>query len=181
MIKKILFTIILLTTLTISLLQTPITIFAQDTHQKTKVSYLLADTETTKDTTTTPITGGVNPPVALQNSNQDTGDETNIGILVFVSKLFRVATIVAGFIIVGNFIFAGFIYLSSNGDVSAHTKVADKIMWSVVGLIIIISAYTIAGLVGLVFFNDAGFVFNPKLGSAVEESSYLFMIGYHIV
>lgn len=86
-----------------------------------------------------------------------------IGIMLFVSTLIQVATIVAGIWVLFNLIFAGYTYLTSSGDSSAHGKVRDSISMSIIGLIIIVIAYSVIGIIGLLFFGDAGFIINPQV------------------
>lgn len=86
-----------------------------------------------------------------------------IGILAFVSAIINLLTIVAGIWVLFNFVLAGYQYITSSGDTSAHGKVRDRITMSVLGLIIIASAYTIMAVIGLLFFGNAAFFLNPTL------------------
>ena len=64
-----------------------------------------------------------------------------------------------------NFILAGFTYVTSSGDPSAIEKIGSKLTLSVVGLAIIIASYTIAAVIGLILFGDAGFIISPEIPS----------------
>lgn len=90
----------------------------------------------------------------------------DIGIIFFISNLIKVFAVVMGIWVVFNVILAGYIYLTSSGDASAHDKVRTQITNSVIGLILIVMSYTIGGLIGLLFFGDATFILNPKLPDA---------------
>jgi hypothetical protein len=94
---------------------------------------------------------------------QETQAPGDIGLLVFISRLIRIGTVISGLWTVGNLLLAGYTYASSKGDAAAHTKVRDIITLSAVGLMIIITSYTIAGVLGLLLFNDATYIINPKL------------------
>lgn len=85
----------------------------------------------------------------------------DIGLLTFISMLIKLGTIIAGIWALFNFIFAGYTYITSSGDSGAHTKVKDKITMSVLGLALIVATYTIIGVIGLIFFGDAGYILNP--------------------
>jgi len=111
------------------------------------------------------IIGGVEPPVAVQNINSASGGE--IGLIFFLSRMIRFGTIVAGIFVIWNFVAAGFTYISSAGNADAHVKVRDKITWSVIGILVIVSAYTIAGIIGLVYFKDPTFILNPQIEGAI--------------
>ena len=105
------------------------------------------------------ILGGVEAPDSIAKLNSTSG----IGILSFLSRLLNFGAIIGGIIVVGNFIGAGLMYISGAGNTDTHVKVRDRITYSVIGLLIIVSAYTIMGLMGLIFFKDATFLLNPRL------------------
>lgn len=108
--------------------------------------------------------GGVAAPTAIANINSTTG----IGLLAFISKLLNFGAIVGGIIVMLNFVSAGMMYISGAGNTETHTKVRDKITYSIIGIIIIVSAYTIVGLAGLIFFQDATYLLNPRLQGAFD-------------
>lgn len=103
--------------------------------------------------------GTIEPPqgVAAYNTGAD------IGILIFLTRIIQLIFVVAGIWVIYNIISAGFIYLGSEGDPKAHSKVKDQITMSVIGLLIIVSAYGFASLIGLIFFNNPTFILNPIL------------------
>lgn len=108
------------------------------------------------------IFGTIQPPAGVREIQEQVGPD-NIGIIFFASNLVRLATVVAGIWVMFNFISAGWIYITSGGDASAHEKVSEKITQSLIGLAIVALAYTIAGLIGLLIFGDAGFILRPTL------------------
>ncbi|MFZ1721057.1 MAG: hypothetical protein WAU07_00975 [Microgenomates group bacterium] len=95
------------------------------------------------------------------------GTTTASGLVVFASRAMQVASIVAGIFMMINLVRAGFIYITKFDQVSAHQDVRDLLTYSVVGLVIMVSAYAGGGLIGLVFFGDASFVLSPTLEGAV--------------
>ena len=114
------------------------------------------------------IVGEVQPPGGIRTLNaagnpSDPSGYNSIGLIFFLSQLLRLATIVAGIWVMFNFIFAGLIYVSSNGDAAAHGKVSEKITYSVIGILIIVVAYTLAAIVSLLFFGDASYILSPTL------------------
>lgn len=90
-----------------------------------------------------------------------TGDARGIGIFIFLSRILQLTTIVAGIIILFNFIISGFTYLTAEGNPKAHETVRNRVTYSVIGILIIVCAYTITGLIGLIFFGDASYILNP--------------------
>ena len=97
------------------------------------------------------------------NIDAANGNGINIGILVFASKLLKLVNIVAGLLIFVNFVSAGYTYITSAGNTSLYTEIKEKLTFSVVGIVIIVAAYTGAALLGLIFFGDPSFILNPDL------------------
>jgi hypothetical protein len=87
----------------------------------------------------------------------------SIGIFLFISQLIKLITVVAGIWTMFNFIFAGWTYITGSGDSSAGEKVSKRMTNSVVGLVIVALSYSIAALIGLLIFGEAGFFLNPSL------------------
>jgi hypothetical protein len=111
--------------------------------------------------------GVVLAPDGVRQINTDiflaTGDADGIGIFIFLSRILQLITVVAGLIILFNFISSGYTYLTAEGNPKAHETVRNRITFSVIGILIIVSAYTITGLLGLIFFGDASYILNPKI------------------
>lgn len=124
------------------------------------------------DTTTTPPAPATGPngssSTVFGTIRQPAGTERfggagQIGILAFVSLLIRIFTIIAGLIVLFNFIISGYTYLTSEGNPKAHETVKNRITYSVIGIVIIVSAYTITALLSLIFFGSATFILNPTI------------------
>ncbi len=108
--------------------------------------------------------GTIDVPPGVEVINQAAGVGANeVGALYFVSMLIRIATVLAGIWTLLNVILAGWGFITSSGNAQAHTKSRDQIVMSILGLILIVSVYTIAGVVGLIFFGDASFILNPTI------------------
>jgi hypothetical protein len=114
------------------------------------------------------VVGRVIPPRGVLGYNLTAGGLRSIGMLIFASRIIRLMTIVAGIWVMANFIIAGYQYIVGFGDTNAHKAVKERLTWSVVGLATIVAAYAAAGIIGLIFFGDAGFILNPELYSAVD-------------
>lgn len=112
-------------------------------------------------TTNSDVFGQVSPPPGVAAYNTASGGD--IGIWVFVGTLLRVGTVIAGLWVLLNIFLAGFQYITAGGDSGAHNKVKDRITNSVIGLALIVGSYTIAGIIGLLFFGDALFILNPTI------------------
>ena len=111
----------------------------------------------------TSIFGKVEPPPGVKDYNANVSGGNGIGILLFVSNLIRIFTVVAGLYVLINIFYAGFMYISSSGDSKAHTQAVGIFINSLIGLIIIVGAYALAGIIGLIFFGDATYIINPQI------------------
>lgn len=107
------------------------------------------------------IVGSVDLPPGVDAINRESGGD--IGILLLTSNLIQILFLIAGTWVIVNIVLAGYAYLSSGGKTDVHIKVRDKISMSVIGLIVMISSYMVAGLVGYIFFGDATYILKPDL------------------
>ena len=87
------------------------------------------------------IIGEINPP----NNNAYFKDG---GIFVLISNILKFAGTIAGIFFVVQIILAGFAYMSANGDPKKTEAAWSKIWQSLIGIIIVASAFVIASVVG---------------------------------
>lgn len=114
------------------------------------------------------VFGEIEAPAGVAELNTQAGETSNnIGLLIFVSNMIKVASIVAGIWVLFNFIFAGFTYISASGDSGAYAKIGEKLALSATGLLLIVAAYTIAGILGLLIFGDATYIINPQIPTVI--------------
>lgn len=116
------------------------------------MSRLLADTSD--------IFGTINPPQGVEQYNTLAG---GIGILIFLSRIVQLVFIVGGLVVVYNFISAGFVYLTSEGDSKAHEKVKNQVTYSVIGLVMLVLSFGFASLLGALFFDNPNFFLDPTI------------------
>lgn len=111
------------------------------------------------------IFGEVTVPLGVQNYDSQASSigADSIGIVLFASNILNLFAILMGLYVIYNFIMAGYLYITGSGDTGAHSKVKDKITYSVIGLAVIVLAYTIAGIIGTVFFDDPSFILSPTI------------------
>lgn len=69
------------------------------------------------------------------------------GLFLFMSNVFKLAGTIAGIYMIIQLIMAGFAYISAGGDVKLTTAAWNKIWQSILGMIIIASAFVIAAVV----------------------------------
>ena len=108
--------------------------------------------------------GQIEAPQGVAQFNEQAGEgANNIGLLIFISNLIKFASVVAGIWVLFNFITAGFTYVTASGDKGAYDKIGSKLTLSVTGLVLIVGAYTIAGILGLIIFGDPTYIINPDI------------------
>lgn len=108
------------------------------------------------------IFGTITKPEGVAKYDLAAGD-SQMGLILFLSNIIRIATVVAGIWVMINIILAGWTYITSNGDAKANSDAASKISFSLIGLAIIVGSYTLAALVGLIFFGDASYILSPTI------------------
>ena len=82
-------------------------------------------------------------------------------LLPFISDLVTVVAVVAGIWVLINIFLAAYTAILSSGDAQAMQKVRNNITNSVIGLLLIVLAYTIAALAGAILFGDSNLFINP--------------------
>lgn len=106
--------------------------------------------------------GPVAAPPGVDKFNAAVG-AGNIGIVLFASNMIKLVTVIAGIWALFNLIMAGFKYITASNDVKAVETAWQSIYMSLIGLIIIVSSFTITAVISYVLFGDATFILNPKL------------------
>lgn len=84
------------------------------------------------------------------------------GFSGFMSAVLYLLMLVSGLFALVNFIIAAYLYLGSNGNPQQITAAGNKILQSLIGLIIVAAAFVIAGLLGWFLFQDSLFLFKPR-------------------
>ena len=87
------------------------------------------------------IIGNISNPTKYTSTNGS-------GLFALLNNLFKLIGVVAGIFFVVQIIMAGFAYLSASGDPKKTETAFAKIWQSLIGLIIVTSAFIIAGFVG---------------------------------
>ncbi len=107
------------------------------------------------------LVGEIQVPDGVDLINQDSGAE--IGIIFFLSNLIKLFTIIGGIWIMVNLILAAYLYITKGDSSDVSTKVRDKITMSVLGLALMIASYTVAALIGMIFYGDAAYILSPTI------------------
>ena len=82
------------------------------------------------------------------------------GLFTFISNLLKFAGVIAGLFFIVQIIMAGFGYIGANGDPKKTDLAWAKIWQSLIGLLIVASAFILASVVGKIFGID---ILNPTI------------------
>ncbi len=107
------------------------------------------------------IVGEIDVPKGVDLINNDIGG--GIGIVLFISNMIRFAIILGGIWALINIFLAAFLYLTGGGKADTHSKVSSKFTMSVIGLLLMIVSYTVAALVGQIFYGDSNYILSPTI------------------
>ncbi len=102
------------------------------------------------------------------------GDLSQGGLVNFISNLVSLIILVAGIFTLVNFVLAGYGYLSSNGQPQKISAAGNKMLESLIGLIIIAATFIIAGLIGFVVFGDQSALIKLNLFKVLNLPYYSF-------
>ena len=87
------------------------------------------------------------------------------GLISFLNNIVALIMIIAGIWTVFNFISAGYMYLNSNNEPQKLTAAGNKILQSVIGLAIVATVYTVAGILGYILFQETSTFLKFELSS----------------
>lgn len=101
----------------------------------------------------------------LGNQFKDAGPYSTVttGLPLFISNIVRVITLAGGIWMFFNLLTAGFMYITSNGEAEKINKAWAIIWQSLIGLLIIVAAFAVTGIISLLLFGDAGTILKPTL------------------
>ena len=105
--------------------------------------------------------GRIKPIVPVAGINSTTGQLT--GIIALVNTALRVIFIIAGLYALFNIVLAGLEFINAGGDPKKVANAWSKIWQSFLGLLIIVSAFLIAAIFGIILFGDPSKLLNPRL------------------
>ena len=105
------------------------------------------------------IFGTIKQPDAIAKLESAGGGNGN-GIFVLLNTIFRLAGVIAGIFFVIQIILAGFTWIGASGDEKKTHKAWSTIWQSIIGMIIVASAFLIASVIGNVLNIN---ILNPEI------------------
>lgn len=100
--------------------------------------------------------GSLNPPPSIVTETADIGPR-------FLTNIIRLIIALAGIWALFQFLIGGFSYITGAGDAKKTQEAQQKIMHSIIGIGIIALSFILAGIIGLLFFDDAFFILQPTI------------------
>lgn len=116
------------------------------------------------DCSTSPV-GCLTAPSGVQPlPSVGAGGAVTLGPVILLLNLgFKLAFIGAGLYAFINLITAGYQFISAGGDAKVVTAAWNKIQQTFMGVIIIVSSFLIAAIMGRIIFGDATYFLQPTL------------------
>ena len=105
---------------------------------------------------------GVISPMVKGPAGITAGGELT-GFVAIFNIVLRILFIVGGVMALLNIVIAGISFINAGGDPKKVAQAWEKIWMSFVGLVIIVSSFLIAAIIGILLFGDPTYVLNPKL------------------
>jgi len=110
------------------------------------------------------VIGGIDPPQGIAEFNAKSANSGGeIGALVFVSSIIRFFFLIAGLIVLANFIISAYDYITNAGDFKIHMQAKDRLTFSLEGVVIMVAAFILVSLIGAVIFGDPGFILKQNI------------------
>lgn len=108
-----------------------------------------------------PIIGCISPPPNIPSGIGPQGQLT--GITTFLNSILKLLFIAAGLYGFFNIILAGFDFISAGGDAKMIARAWSRIWQTVLGLLIIVSSFLLAAIIGIILFKDPTAILQPSL------------------
>ncbi|MDP2708765.1 MAG: hypothetical protein U1C50_04205 [Patescibacteria group bacterium] len=108
------------------------------------------------------IFGTIDDPSKLTDGYGKLNDP-NTGLISFINNLLGLVTTIAGIFVIVNFIIAGYLYLSSNGEPQKIIAAGNKILQSTIGIGVVAVVYIIAAVLGAILYNDPTKLLQPTV------------------
>lgn len=108
--------------------------------------------------------GTLNPPVNNMSNTPIDANGQLTGIMPFLNSILRLLFIAAGIWVFFNLVWAGFMFINAGGDAEAVAKAWSKIYMSILGLVIIVTSFLVAVIIGMLMFGNPMAILNPSIG-----------------
>jgi hypothetical protein len=90
-------------------------------------------------------------------------NEEGLGLIGFLSNIFKLVILAAGLYFIINVILAGYKIMTSQGDPEKLNKGQNQIWNSIIGMVVVIASFAIAALLGWILYQDATALLKIKI------------------
>lgn len=108
------------------------------------------------------VIGEISPPPGIAKWG-DIGTAGKGGIIGFANVLIKLLIVGGGIFTFVNILLAGLTYISAGGDSKRIEAATNKIIYSVVGLVIMAGSFVGAAIIGWIAFGDVTAILSPKI------------------
>ena len=84
-------------------------------------------------------------------------------IILLLNLIFKLIFVAAGLFAFLNLLAAGFGFMNAGGDAKAVSAAWNKIQQTFIGIIVIVSSFLLAAIIGRIFFDSATYFLQPTL------------------
>lgn len=109
------------------------------------------------------IFGNIDNPLKKINPNTPYGGLEDGGMLLFLSNVLKFISVAAGLYAFINVIIAGFTYVSAGADSKKTSEAWSRIYMSLIGMVVIVASYAIAGIAGKLLFGRWDAILSPTI------------------
>jgi len=104
--------------------------------------------------------GNISPPPGISNWVNSSGGDKGGAIFLFLNTILKLLGTIAAIYAVIQIIMAGYTYISAAGDPKKNEQAWNMIWQSLLGLLVVATAFTIAAVVGKLLKID---IINPVI------------------
>jgi hypothetical protein len=90
-------------------------------------------------------------------------DDSPGGLLTFITALIYFALTMGGIYVLFNIILAGYQYLSASGDAAKIGQAHQKILYSIIGILVMAASMLITSIISWAVFGDPGYILHPRI------------------
>lgn len=85
------------------------------------------------------------------------------GLIIFLTNILRLIFLIAGLFSLIKIVIAGLNWMSAGGEPKKIEQAWANIWQSIIGLLIIVSSFALAAIIGQLLFGKADYILNPTL------------------
>ncbi len=98
--------------------------------------------------------GTFSPPSEAYSAGSEAGDMALTNLESFISNIIGFLTILGGIFFIVYFLIGGLTWITAGGDSGKVGKARNQMIQGVIGLVVVVAAYSIIGIVGnIIGFN----------------------------